>query len=87
MIDNDAEQLIENVIYAIYENRVDEELNTGYNQEMMKNTGIKPEDLYCMAQHIVYSLYEGLNPFGEHFDKVMDYYHYLKELDHAPKWI
>ena len=54
---------------------------------MMKNTGIKQEDLYRMAQHIVYSLYEGLNPFDEHFNKVMDYYHYLKELDHAPKWI
>lgn len=83
----DAEHLIENVIHAMYENRVDEELNTRYNQEMMKNTGIKRDDLYSMAQHIVYSLYEGLNPFGEHFDEVMDYYHYLKELDHAPKWI
>ena len=83
----DAKHLIENVIHAMYENRVDEKLNTRYNQEMMKHTGIKRDDLYSMAQHIVYSLYKGLNLFGEHFNEVMDYYHYLKELDHAPKWI
>lgn len=84
---SDTEHLIENVIHAMYENRVDEELNTQYNQRMMQNTGIKSEDLYRMAQHIVYSLYEGLDPFGDHFDEVMDYYHYLKEQDHAPKYI
>jgi len=84
---SDAEHLIENVIHAIYENRVDEELDASYNKIMFENTGIKPDDLYQMAQHIVYSLYEGLNPFSEHFDEVMDYYHYLKEQDHAPKYI
>lgn len=84
---SDAEHLIENVIHAMYENRVDEEFNTWYNQEMMKNTGIKRDDLYRMAQHIVYSLYEGLNPFDEHFNDVMDYYRYLKELGLAPKYV
>ena len=84
---SDAEHLIENVIHAMHENRVDEELNTWYNQEMMKNTGIKRDDLYSMAQHIVCCLYEGLNPFGEHFDDVMNYYCYLKEQDYyTPKY-
>jgi hypothetical protein len=84
---SNAEHLIENTILAMMQNRVDEELNSWYNQRMMQNTGIKSEDLYHMAQHIVYSLYEGLDPFGDHFDEVMDYYHYLKEQDHAPKYI
>ena len=68
---SDAEHLIENVIHAMYENRVNEELDTWYNQEMMKNTGIKRDDLYRMAQHIVYSLYDGINPFSDRWDVLM----------------
>ena len=84
---SDAEHLIENVIRAMNEDRVDEELNTWYNQKQMQNTGIRADDLIRMANHIVYGLYEGLDPFGDHFDEVMDYYRYLKEQDYAPKYI
>ena len=38
---------------------------------MMQNTGIKPEDLYRMAQHIVYSLYDGINPFSARWENLM----------------
>lgn len=67
---SDAEHLIENVIHAMYENRVDEELDARYNKIMFENTGIKPDDLYQMAQHIVYSLYDGINPFSEEWDRM-----------------
>ena len=68
---SDAEHLIENVILAMYENRVDEELNTWYNKKMFENTGIKPDDLYQMAQHIVYSLYDGINPLSTKWENLM----------------
>ena len=68
---SDAEHLIENVIHAMYEDRVDEELNASYNKIMFENTGIKPDDLYQMAQHIVYSLYDGINPFSARWENLM----------------
>lgn len=74
---SDAEHLIENVIHAMYEDRVDEELNAPYNKIMFKNTGIKPDDLYQMAQHIVYSLYDGINPFSEEWERMQMRIEYL----------
>lgn len=59
---SDAEHLIENMIIAIKNNRVDEELEWASTQEMLKHTGINPGDLYAMAMHVVYGLYEGQFP-------------------------
>lgn len=60
---SDAEHLLENAIFAMKENRsVDEELSHWPNTEMLKNTGIRKEDLIRMASHVVYSLYDGKFP-------------------------
>lgn len=59
---SDAEHLIENMIIAIKNNRADEELEWASTQEMLKHTGINPGDLYAMAMHVVYGLYEGQFP-------------------------
>lgn len=60
---SDAEHLIENVIYAMKQDRdVYEELDTWYNKEMLKSTGIKKEDVVGMAMHVVHSLYNGKYP-------------------------
>ena len=83
---SDAEHLIENVIMSLVGDGAEEELNHSYNIKMLEATNIDKEDLIRMACHVVYSLYEGLNPFGKYFDEVMEYYYYLKEYDHAPKY-
>lgn len=89
---SNAEHLIENAIKADADKLIlDRELDRYHNREMIKaineNGGLTKEDIIRMACHVVYSLYEGLNPFDEHFDEVMEYYHFLKEQDHAPKYV
>lgn len=62
---SDAEHLIENVIFAMKRGElVSDELGRRYNQEMLKNTGIREADLARMASHIVYVLYDGRFPSG-----------------------
>ena len=76
---SNAEHLIENVIMSFVGDGAEEELNHSYNIKMLEATNIDKEDLIRMTCHVVYSLYEGLNPFGKHFREVMDYYHFLQE--------
>jgi len=87
-----AEHLIENAIKADADKLIlDRELDRYYNRKMLEaineNGGLTKEDIIRMAYHIVYSLYEGLNPFDKYFEKVIEYYHFLKEQEHAPKYI
>ena len=42
----------------------EEEMKVNYNQMMLKEVGISKEDLYSMAVHVVYSLYDGEFPEG-----------------------
>lgn len=65
---SDAEHLLENAIFALKEHRsVDEELSHWPNTAMLKNTGIRKDDIIRMASHVVYSLYDGKFP-GELYD-------------------
>lgn len=60
---SNAEHLIENAIIALRDNRdIESELNKDYNQKMMALTGIRQSDLVRMAEHVVYSLYDGIFP-------------------------
>ena len=68
-----AEHLIENVISALNRTgNVEEELNKPYNQIMLAESGINKDDIIAMANHIVYSLYEGFNPFSKNWMKLMN---------------
>ena len=85
---SNAEHLIENAIEALAEGRdLEKALDSTINHSMLRYSGIQKDDMIRMACHVVYSLYEGLNPFDEHFDEVMEYYRFLKEQDHAPKYV
>ena len=54
-----AEHLIENAIFALKEGKfLTEDVNAEY-------TGCTVEEAYAMAQHIVYSLYDGKFPHRE----------------------
>lgn len=69
---SNAEHLIENAIFAIKENRdVGDELDRPYNKKMLKDVGISKENIIRMANHIVYSLYEGRLPGQNEYE--LDY--------------
>ena len=58
-----AEHLIENAIYAMAAGRnPHDEMKSEYNLAMLKETGIREEDVVGMAGHVVYSLYDGVFP-------------------------
>lgn len=61
-----AEHLIENAIYALYDGKQCEEvleiLQRSPNKEMLEETGMKADDVFAMAIHVVYALYDGTFP-------------------------
>jgi len=60
---SNAEHLIENAIYALQRGEdVLSELDHFPNDVMLKETGIDKYDTMMMANHVVYSLYDGLFP-------------------------
>ena len=60
---SNAEHLIENAIFAIKRGRdLEEELDKGINKMMLDATGMSKEDVIGMANHVVYSLYDGRLP-------------------------
>lgn len=63
---SNAEHLIENAIFAMKHNQdLDKLLDSWPNDEMLRQTGIKKDDIIRMAAHIVYSLYQGRFPGDE----------------------
>lgn len=60
---SNAEHLIENAIFAMKEGHdLDEVLDHWPNDEMLRQTGIRKADIVRMAEHVVYSLYDGCFP-------------------------
>lgn len=58
-----AEHLIENAIFARKRKQPYEDILTEwYNEKMLELTGIKREDVIAMADHVIYSLYDGKYP-------------------------
>ena len=51
--------LIENMIFSMKDGT---DFSSKANKAMLKNVGISETDLYLMAQHVVYSLYDGKFP-------------------------
>lgn len=65
---SNAEHLIENAIFAMKRGEdVMETMKEWHNALMLEETGMKAKDVYAMAQHVVYSLYDGNYPslYGE----------------------
>lgn len=60
---SDAEHLIENAIFSLKHGEdADNALNSIADKVMLEATGIKKQDIIAMAQHVVYSLYDGRFP-------------------------
>ena len=60
-----AEHLIENMIFAMKNKTYEDPLmvmDEYHNKRMLEETGIDKNDIYRMAQHVVYSLYNGKFP-------------------------
>lgn len=58
-----AEHLIENAIYAMYKGQDPlEVLDYDYNKMMLQDCGMNKYDVYAMAQHVVWGLYDGKYP-------------------------
>jgi hypothetical protein len=57
-----AEHLIENAIIALKNKREDDFFGWDVNKMMAENVGINLMDVYGMAVHVVYSLYDGKFP-------------------------
>ena len=66
---SNAEHLIENCIFADYQGKnLDKVLDEPHNKIMLEETGIRKDDLIRMAYHIIYSLYDGVNPFSQEWE-------------------
>lgn len=64
-----AEHLIENAIYAEYQDKdLDKVLDEPHNKIMLEETGIQKDDIIRMAYHVIYSLYDGINPFSQEWE-------------------
>ena len=60
---SDAEHLIENALYAMSHGQdVSEVMNRWPNAVMLEHSGFDKWDIIAMANHIVYSLYDGKFP-------------------------
>lgn len=60
---SNAEHLIENAIYAMKDGQdVLQVLDYPLNRIMLEQCGMKKTDVYAMAQHVVFSLYNGNFP-------------------------
>lgn len=60
---SNAEHLIENVIFALKRGEdVNNVLDSPANKMMLESTGIEKQDIIAMAEHVVYSLYDGQLP-------------------------
>lgn len=58
-----AEHLIENAIYALKcGESFSDAMNRWHNKMMLEETGIDANDLFLMAVHVVYCLYDGRFP-------------------------
>ena len=57
-----AEHLIENAIIALKNKREDDFFGWDVNKMMAENVGINLMEVYGMAVHVVYSLYDGKFP-------------------------
>ena len=61
---SNAKYLIENAIYNMAEGRNFENFkNDPVNKKLLNVTGIKADDVYAMATHVVYALYDGEFPY------------------------
>ena len=66
---SNAEHLIENAIYAEYQDKdLDKVLDEPHNKLMLEETGIQKNDIIRMAYHVIYSLYDGVNPFSQEWE-------------------
>ena len=76
-----AEHLIENAIFADFrDENLDEVLDEPHNKMMLEETGIRKDDLIRMAYHVIYSLYDGVNPFSQEWETGRQIAHTAKEL-------
>ena len=55
------EHLIENYIHAMAQGKKPEEIADMY-KDQLEDTGMSPENTWAIAQHVVYSLYDGFFP-------------------------
>ena len=58
---SDIEHLIENYIHAMAQGKKPEEIKDVYKGQL-EDTGMSPENTWAIAQHVVYSLYDGVYP-------------------------
>lgn len=60
---SNAEHLIENAIFDLKQGKTTEDFAKAWpNEVMLEETGFSPEDIWRMACHVVYSLYDGKFP-------------------------
>ena len=66
---SNAEHLIENAIKADAQGKkLDEVLDEPHNKMMLEETGIAKSDIIRIAYHVIYSLYDGVNPFSQEWE-------------------